>query len=98
MSNIIYHLPSLANIYAKINWSGGVKESNLWIFKISVGNKYSVGVEKQRSEKSAAGQGQKVPCTENYKVIFDNWFSTLPMLIQHSQWEPLVQQLYDQIA
>ena len=55
MSNIIYHIPSLANIYAKINWSGGVKESNLWIFKISVGNKYSVGVEKQRSEKSAVG-------------------------------------------
>lgn len=60
MSNIIYHLPSLANIYAKINWSGGVKESNLWIFKISVGNKYSVGVEKQRSEKSALGKVRKV--------------------------------------
>ena len=38
-------------------------------------------------EESALGLHQKVPCNRNYKVLFDDWFLTLPLSVQSQSME-----------
>lgn len=38
-------------------------------------------------EDSALGLRQKVPCNRNFKVLFDNWFLTLPLSVQSQSME-----------
>ena len=38
-------------------------------------------------EESALGLRQKVPCNRNFKVLFDNWFLTLPLSVQSQSME-----------
>ena len=46
------------------------------------GGKHSAGVDKCGAENSVLRLVQNIPKHQNYKVFFDNWFSTFPLLLK----------------
>ena len=46
------------------------------------GGKHSAGAEKCGAEESVIRLVDEIPRDQNYQVFFDNWFSTLPLIIR----------------
>ena len=73
----------------KTKFSGGVKQYSpkkvrKWGFKnmVRVGQSGIVYDFFVYGRKSILRLGEEIPKNQNYRVLFDNWFSTLPLLIK----------------